>query len=88
MDPISAGLSIGLPLLGRLFGGVDNSETEAHIAQYQQDQQREHDLDMAEEATRRQRIAAIQQKQLTKSLLIGGGVLALGAVGTAVVLKR
>lgn len=90
MDPITAGIGLVGGLLGSIFGGGgDNSQLEAAVLQQEEaERQREFQLEMARRAERQQIIAGAQQRQLTQTLAIGAGVVALGAVATAVVVKE
>ena len=84
-------LGFGTALVGAIFGG-GNSELEAQIQQdalqfAENERQREYDLESLDKQRKLQIIAGAQQRDTLKALMIGGGVLALGAVGTAVVIK-
>ena len=80
-------IGIGLGALGSIFGGGGGRVDELTLQIEEQREQREHELEVMDFQQRQLVIAGAQQRQLTKALMIGGGVLALGAVGTAVVLK-
>lgn len=73
-------------LASAIFGGGSRVD-EMTLQIEEQREQREHELEVMDFQQRQLVIQGAQQRQLTKALLIGGGVVALGAVGTAVVIK-
>lgn len=77
-----------LGFVGSLIGGRGGSNVDALTQQREaQEAQRAHELKLAKAAERQQIIASARQRELAKTLLIGSGVLSLGAVGVAVVVK-